>query len=420
MKIAYVTSVYPSVSQRFIVREVRALRARGVEIGLFSVRRALPSDIVGPGAERDFAETTPLIPLHLGAALGALLWGAATRPMRLTSAFVEAFFAGRFSLTERCRWIAYLVEAVLLARHLARGGFEHLHCHFGNAGSSVAMLAAGLAGIPFSITVHGSELRETRRFRLAAKTHRAAFIACISHYGRAQLMLACPPSDWEKLHIVRCGLSEPVSPGKNAASADLLCVGRLSPEKGHLVFLEALDDLHRRGIDFRCTLVGDGPLRPNIESQLAECGLSERVRLTGSLDPAQVDRQYDAAGAVVLASFSEGVPVVLMEAMARGIPVVATNVGGVGELVQDNVNGLLVPPGDPKALADALARVLQDRSFARALGAKGVERVSGEFDLDRSVDQLQSLFQDAVCGRRPTVAPGKSSVCLPETTTIDS
>lgn len=420
MKIAYLSSVYPSVSQRFIVREVQALRARGVTIGLFSVRRALPSDVVGTEAQRDFAETTSIVPFQFVELFGAMFWALTTRPLRTLSALVEAFFAGSSTLAERFRWLAYFVESVPLTRHLARGGYEHLHCHFGNAGSNVALLAAKLADLPFSITVHGSELREIARFRLAEKTHRAAFIACISHFGRAQLMLACPPRDWDKLQIVRCGLSEPVSPGKNAGTAELLCVGRLSPEKGHLVLLDALTELRRRGIDFRCTLVGDGPLRATIESQLDSRGLTEKVRLTGSLDPEQVDRRYDTAGAVVLASFSEGVPVVLMEAMARGIPVVATNVGGVGELVQSGVNGLLVPPGDTESLTDALARILGDSAFARSLGAKGVERVREEFDLDRAVDRLDTLFQDSVRGHRPIAAGNPTSVCLPKAKTVDS
>ena len=446
MKIAYVTSVYPSVSQRFIVREVEALRARGVEIGLFSVRRALPSDVVGAEARRAFAETTAIIPMGLATFLAGMLWSAGSRPVRLGATLFEALLGGG-SLIERIRWLAYWIEAVLLARHLVRGGFEHLHCHFGNAGSNVAMLAARLAGIPFSITCHGSELREIRRFRLATKVERAAFVACISHFGRAQLMLACPAKDWDKLQIIRCGLSRkdlgfrisgatgsllPVRPADHARAdelpvapkperpLELLCVGRLSPEKGHLVLIEALDELHHRGTTFRCTLVGDGSLRPTIEAELTRRGLSQQVRLTGSLDPEQVDRQYETAGVVVLASFSEGVPVVLMEAMARGIPVVATHVGGVGELVENGVNGLLVHAGDAKALAAALQRILTDAEFARSLGAHGVRKVREEFDQERSADRLLELFEHSTRHPRTRTATNPTTVCLPTTKTADS
>lgn len=447
MKIAYVTSVYPSVSQRFIVREVEALRARGVEIGLFCVRRALPSDIVGSDSERAFAETTAIVPTGICTFLSGMFWGAVTRPVRFGASFFDALMARGGSVIEPVRWLAYWIEAVLLARHLVRGRFEHLHCHFGNAGSNVAMLAARLAGIPFSLTCHGSELREIRRFRLGTKVERAAFVACISHFGRAQLMLACPARLWDKLQIIRCGLSRqdidsktlgaagslpPVRPANDARAdelpvapqpkrpPELLCVGRLSPEKGHLVLIEALDELQRRGTAFRCTLVGDGPLRPTIESELARRGLSKQVHLTGSLDPGQVDHQYATAGAVVLASFSEGVPVVLMEAMARGIPVVATHVGGIGELVESGVNGLLVHAGDAQALAAALHSILSDADFARSLGARGVQKVRDEFDLDRSADRLLELFEQVTRSHRAKTATGSSTVCLPATKTADS
>lgn len=420
MRIAYVTSVYPSVSQRFIVREVEALRARGVEIGLFSVRRALPSDIAGADSERAFAETTAIVPTGLVTFLSGMVWGLFTRPVRLVATMIDAMVSGGGSVIERIRWLAYWVEAVLLARHLVVGSFEHLHCHFGNAGSNVAMLAARLAGIPFSITCHGSELREIRRFRLGVKVERAAFVACISHFGRAQLMLACPARLWDKLQIIRCGLSGPVTPGLNAGTTELLCVGRLSPEKGHLVLIKALDELRRCGTAFRCTLVGDGPLRPTIEAELAARGLSRQVRLTGSLDPAQVDRQYETAGAVVLASFSEGVPVVLMEAMARGIPVVATHVGGIGELVENGVNGLLVPAGDARELADSLHRILSDPEFARTIGARGVQKVRDEFDLERSADRLLELFEQSTRSRRVGALASSSTLCLPATKTADS
>lgn len=420
MRIAYVSSVYPSVSQRFIVREVNALRARGVEIGLFSIRRALPSEVVGPEAQGDAAETTWLIPPRVAAVVASFVWAVTTRPIRLIQTFARAVGGRRMLLAERLRWIAYFIEAVLLARHLVRGRFEHLHCHFGNAGSSAAMLAAHIAGLSFSITCHGSELRDVQRQRLPTKVKHASFVACVSHFGRAQLLLGCPPRDWGKLHVVRCGVSDNPPRSPSAGTPELLCVGRLSPEKGHLVLLEALGELHREGLDVHCTLVGDGPMRLAIEAAIQRFNLTSVVRLTGSLDPLAVDRLYDAAGAVVLASFSEGVPVVLMEAMSRGLPVVATSVGGIPELVHDGVNGLLVPPGDAAALRDALARLLRDPRFARTLGEKGIERVREEFDLDRAVDRLLKLFEQACPARHAMPATSTKTVCLAQAKTADS
>jgi len=395
MKIAYLASRYPYVSHTFIMREVRAMRARGFEVGTFSVRRSRPEEILGGEAQEEAASTRWLVPLGVGSYLAAFLWLIRTRPLLGARTWLGAVLQPELRVRERFLWWAHFVEAVQLAHWLAREGFDHLHCHFGNSGSSTAMLAARLARIPFSLTCHGRELNEPERHRLRQKVAFARFVVCVSKYGKSRLMLACPPEDWGKIRVVRCGLSTEEMPEAVRAAGDarrILCVGRLSPEKGHLVLLEALALLRKQGVEAHCTLVGDGPMRGKIEAQAETLGLTPYVTLAGALKPADVAHHYRSAGVVVLASFSEGVPVVLMEAMAHGLPVVATRVGGVPELVEEGATGRVVSPGDAEELASALDQVVGSPDRAQAMGRRGRDVVCERFNLDISARRLGGLF----------------------------
>lgn len=401
LRIAYVVSRYPAVSHTFVLREVQALRRRGLEVATFSVRRATRADVLGLEAEQEAATTRWLVPPRLREWAAATAWAAA-RPRRVHDGlrWVARQADGSVGTARR---LAYLAEAVVLARWVEREGYQHLHCHFGNAGSTTAMLAAALAGVPFSFTVHGSELNEPLRHLLAEKVERAAFVACVSWYGRAQLMMLSPDEHWAKLHVVRCGLAGvPARPGPGADAEahgsprlpEVLCVARLSTEKGHRVLLESIALLRDRGVPVRCTIVGDGPLRAELEAYAAgRLNLGERVTFTGALPVGDVLARYGDADAVVLSSFSEGVPVVLIEALAQGRSVVATAVGGVPELVRHRETGLLVPPGNAAALADAVRWVLEHPVEAAELGLAGATLVQREFDLTVSAGVLHELFR---------------------------
>ena len=395
MKIAYLASRYPYVSHTFITREVWAMRARGFEVGTFSVRRSHPDEILGGEAQEDGASTRWLVPLRVGPYVAAFLWLIRTRPLLGTRTWLGAVLQPHLSVRERLLWWAYFVEAVQLAHWLAREGFEHLHAHFGNSGSSTAMLAARLTRLPFSLTCHGSELNDPERYRLRQKVAFARFVVCVSKYGKSRLMLACPREHWGKIHVVRCGLLADEMPEQDRAAGDssrILCVGRLSPEKGHLVLLDALAILRKQGIEPHCTLVGDGPMRTRLEEQTKTLGLTPYVTFAGALEPADVAHHYRSAGVAVLASFSEGVPVVLMEAMAHGLPVVATRVGGVPELVEEGATGRVVSPGDAAELASALQQVLSSPDLAQAMGRKGRDVIHEHFSVEASARRLEGLF----------------------------
>ncbi len=397
MKLAYLTSLYPAVSHTFVLREVLALRARGHEVGTFSIRRPRAHDIRGEQARQEAAQTRWLVPGNVLSYYQAFAWLA----RRAGSLKVWKLAQSDLDLTFRDRVMSalYFSEAVQLAHWLVKERFEHLHCHLGNAGSSTALLAAALAGLPFSLTCHGAEMYERQTLQLARKVEHAAFVVCVSELGKRHLMQLTTPNQWSKLQVVRCGLEKidaspmPIHDGPGR----LLCVARLSAEKGHALLLSALSELQQRGHAFHCTLVGDGPLRPAIEAQIVKLGLSAQVSLTGSLAPEHVAEHYIASDIVVLASAIEGVPVALMEAMAHGRPVVATGVGGVRELVVHEQTGFVVRPGDAHALAAALATFLSSRSRAADAGRAGSELVWQEFSLPHAAERLEALFLAASC-----------------------
>lgn len=394
MKIAYLASRYPAVSHTFITREILALRGLGVRIETYSVREVGSDPAFDDVARAELERTGHLVPVGIGELLASCLWCLTTRLASTLLVIWDITRPRGLGRSARVKWICYFAEAAVLARRLVRGGVTRLHCHFGNSGASTGLLAARLAGVRFSMTCHGSELRSPESYRLAEKVAQADFVACVSHFGRAQLMLATPPAQWSKLHVVRCGVSPPSAPPHSpSATLRILCVARLSPEKGHMILLDALATLAEHAIDFRCTLVGDGPERAAIASRVAALSLGGRVALTGAMSPADVQAQYPMHDVVVLGSLAEGVPVVLMEAMSHRLPVVATWVGGVAELVEHGVSGQLVPPSDATALAKAIESLARRRGEHAAMGAAGAQRVNEEFSLPACVEPLAKLLQ---------------------------
>lgn len=296
------------------------------------------------------------------------------------------------------KWCGYLGEAILIAYWLHRHRIEHLHCHFGNAASNAAMLAARIARLPWSITFHGIDLDEPEHFRHADKLADCRFAVCISKFGRSRLMYSTPAEQWHKIHLVRCGLPFPEAstltdlPGQGR----ILCVARLSAEKGHIILLQALAKLHQRGMNFFCTMVGDGPMRSQLEQMVVKLGLSGKVSFAGALPPDAVSEQNRQSDLLVLASFGEGIPVALMEAMSHQRPVVATYVGGIPELVRDGHNGYLVPAGSVGDLAEALERLLSNVDDARIMGKHGRATVAEGYRLDVAATRLAALFRGGV------------------------
>lgn len=407
--VAYLTGEYPRATDTFIQREVAALRALGFDIRTASIRRTGPAHIVGPEQAAEQAGTFHVLEgvARPGTFLRALAL-ALRRPGRLWSALRLAWQTAPAGIRGRAYNMIYLAEAMVLADWMVQNGIRHLHNHIAKASCTVAMLAAPLAGIGYSFTLHGpDDLEEPRHWRLDEKIARAAFVACISHYARAQAMLHAARPHWDRLHVIHCGVDPArYDRPRERRGGRLLFVGRLAAVKGVPVLFQAFAAARAQRPDLHLTLIGDGPERRALESEAAALGLSGAVTFAGYQSQEAVAEALARADALVLPSFAEGVPVVLMEAMAARLPVVATRVAGVPELVADGVSGLLVPPGDPAPLAEAILRALADDG---AMGAAGRATVTAAFDSATEAARLAILFLTAMHGGpRPAVRPGAS------------
>jgi glycosyltransferase involved in cell wall biosynthesis len=412
LRIAYLTGEYPRATDTFIQREVAALRARGLVVETCSIRRTGPEHHTGPEQRAEAAGTfhvletarSPrrLIAAHLAA------W---RRPGAWLRALHLAWRTSPGGIKPTLYQFIYLAEAAVLAQHLRARGLTHLHNHIAKSSCTVAMLMSEMSGIPYSFTLHGPDIfYEPYRWRLDEKIARARFVACISHFARSQAMAFSDPIHWHKLHIVHCGVDparydHPATP----APAHLLFVGRLAAVKGVPMLFDALRDLSKDHPALHLTLVGDGPERAALERRAREMGLTSRITFAGYKSQAEVAELLRTATALVLPSFAEGVPVVLMEAMAARVPVVTTRIAGVPELVEDGVSGLLVPPGDAHALQVAIGRLLYDAHLCRDMGEAGRLRVAAEFSSDSEAAWLAALFEGYGTGVPPKSLRPKDS-----------
>lgn len=405
MRVAYVVSRYPLVSHTFIVREVQELRRQGVAVDTFTVRRTDEHELPEGEHRRELATTfalRPIAPLRLAAAHARALVRA---PGAYVAALREAWQQAPPGLRGRLWGLFYFAQAIVLAAECERRGITHVHAHHANVASDVAMLAAlygrcsGSSPRTWSFTMHGpTEFFDVNFFRPGAKAERAEFVVCISEYCRSQLMSLSSPDCWARMHVVHCGVeTELIAPADRPppdreGAFRVLNVGRLAPVKGQAVLLDAIAALARDGRDVELLVVGDGPERAALERAAGGLELNGRVRLLGARSAEETLALYQQADAFCLTSFAEGLPVVLMEALAAGLPSVATRIMGVPELIEDGRTGLLVTPGRADEVAAALARLADDADLRSRLAAAGRKKVEAEFELEGSVARLRELF----------------------------
>ena len=396
MRVAYLTSQYPAPSHTFILREVEALREQGVDVQTFSVRRPGAAEVMSE-ADRQASDSTwyalPPAPLTL---LGSQLWALSTRPAGALKTLARAVRHRPPGLRSLVYAGFYWAEAIMLARELDRQKIAHVHNHFANPAAIVGYLATSMLDLPWSLTLHGiSEFDYPAGLLLPDKIGAAKFIACVSHFGRAQAFRMTDPHQWDKLIIVRCGLDMRDLPDRvpetSRARPRVVCVGRLSPEKGHIGLLRAFSQQRRAGLDAELCLIGDGPEQARIEAEIDRLGLQDDCVMLGRQPNDRVLREVANSDVLVMASFMEGLPVVLMEALALEVPVIAPCVAGIPELVDDTC-GLLFAPGDWDQLANALGQMLQDPQRRLRMGKEGRQRIEAEFDVRRAVEPLLSRF----------------------------
>jgi glycosyltransferase involved in cell wall biosynthesis len=408
MRIAVLVNRYPSVTHSFIRREIQGLEAAGIEVRRFAIARD-PDPLVDPADHEEARRTRSVLARGVLPLLGALLASAATRPRAFARAAGLALAFARAGDRGLLRHAAYLAEACLLLRWCEGERIAHVHAHFGTNACAVAALLRTLGGPPYSFVVHGPEEFE-RPLGLERKRAGAAFVVAASEHCRRELAAATPAAESTPIHVVHCGvgprfLAAPAS--EPPAAARLVCVGRLVARKGPALLLDALAKLRGEGSDCTLAFVGDGPLRSALEARCDELGLRETVRFPGWASEDEVLRDIVAARALVLPSFAEGLPVVLMEALALGRPVVCTDIAGHAELVENGVSGWLIPAGSLDALCAALREVLRlpPAELARR-GAAGRARVAREFDAGREAARLAALLRaSAAPAPHPALAP---------------
>jgi colanic acid/amylovoran biosynthesis glycosyltransferase len=396
MRVAYFTNQYPAVSHTFIRREIRAIEALGAEVFRYAVRPG--AKLVDPEDKKEEKKTRYILAVGAGRIIGCVVFMLLTRPLAMGRAIVQTFKIGWHSERGILRHFVYVAEAAVLAYWCRSDAIQHIHVHFGTNPAAIAMLASRLSGIPYSFTVHGPEEFDKQSFiGLAEKIRHSAFVVAVSSFGRSQLYRCVEHKHWSKVHVVHCGLEPATFAAAKSLTAAPRCfvfVGRLCEQKGGLLLIEAAHRLSTRQCDFELVLAGDGDMRADIDALVKSYDLQAKVRITGWIDAGQVQDEILAARALVLPSFAEGLPVVIMEAMALKRPIISTYVAGIPELVQAGEHGWLVPAGDVDALVDAMQDCL-DTSVETlvTMGEASQKRALTRHSVDVEVVKLMKLFE---------------------------
>ena len=406
LRLAYMTGEYPRATDTFIRREVAALRALGHTVETFAIRRPPDGQMTAADVRAERDRTFYVLAAGVPAMVAAHARLMAS-PRRYLAGIKAALAIRPPGVKAALRQVAYFAEAGVVAGRVRRLRLQHLHNHFANSSGSVATIAAALGGFTFSLTLHGpAEFYEPKYWAVGEKVRRALFANCISYFCRSQVMVFAPQPSWDRLHVIHCGVDpDAFAPHEQTPGSRLLFVGRLAGVKGLPILLRALATVARDHPAVTLDVAGDGPDREALVAQATALGLAGRVRFLGYQSEAQVRDLMRQSDGFVMASFAEGVPVVLMEAMAAGTPVVATRVAGVAELVADGTSGLLVPPADPDALAAAVARLLGDADLRRRLVVAGRAVVDREFNLRHESARLVTVLTAALAGAPCPVRP---------------
>ena len=399
LRIAYFVNQYPKISHSFIRREILALEQQGFDIQRIALR-GWDSELLDEVDQHERKQTQYVLQQGLPAVLLATLRVLVTSPMRFSSALALAVKMWRQSDRPLPYHLIQLAEACRILPWLKSFGARHVHAHFGTNSADVVMLAHALGGPPYSFTVHGpEEFDKPKALGIAEKVSRSAFVVAISSFGRSQLYRWVEHAHWPKVKVVHCGLEAafyegaPVPP---LAAPRLVCVGRLCAEKGQLLLVEAVSHLAEKGINFELVFVGDGDMRHEIEALIEKHGLGKQVRLTGSISTDRLREEILLARGLVLPTFAEGLPMVIMEAMALRRPVLTTYVAGIPELLQAGENSWLFPAGSIDALTAAIEDFLsRSADELCVMGESAYARVRERHSIDIEAAKLGGLFRES-------------------------
>ena len=399
-RVAYLMSRYPKLTETFILYEILAVEKQGVSVEIFPLLRERQS-VVHPDAAQLLQRVHFRPFLSLGV-LSANLYYLCHNPAAYLKALAEIVCGTWGSFNFFFGGLAIFPKAVRIARDIANSNIHHVHAHYSNHPTVAALVIHRLTQIPFSFTGHGHDLHVERRM-LCEKLKAASFAIMISEYNRRLVIDECGPHLADKLQLLHCGVDTRALFPRVIRAGDrplsILCVASLIEVKGHKYLIEACRLLQERGVSFVCHLIGDGSERVALSSQVEAAGLETKVLLHGPAARPVVIRMLGDADVIVLTSAPtrrgsrEGIPVALMEGMACGLPVVASGISGIPELVDDHRTGFLTPPRDPVAVADALEQLARDPDLRRRMGDAGREKVQREFDLDANAARLAELFR---------------------------
>ena len=395
MKLAYLLSEYPTLGHTYLLREVRQLRALGWDIQTISIRRpSTTASSLSPAENEELNSTWYIVG---GPLFGYLVSHVATfvaRPLRYLRGLATAWRFGGLSPRRALLANAYFVEAVYAGYRLRKAGITYVHSVYS---TTVALILARVFDINLSMTLHGpAEFIDPEGFAIREKVRAAQLVCSISYFGRSQIMLWSSSSDWHKFEVTPLGVDlsgwELARFREDASPFELISVGRLVEIKGYPLLLEAMACLRGEGRDVRLTLAGDGPDRGNLEQQARKLGIEDRVVFAGWKSQGELRELYLSSDAGVMSSFAEGVPVVLMEAMATGVPCVAPRINGIPELIRDGIDGLLFTASEVSELTAAIGKLMDSPDLRRRMAASSRERVAEKYDLQKNVRKLSDVF----------------------------
>jgi colanic acid/amylovoran biosynthesis glycosyltransferase len=400
--LAYLTSQYPMLSMTFVLREVRQLRRMGFRIDTASINAPDRPLAKLTAEEAEEAGLTYYLKTHgVKGAISAHLKTFFTRFSGYSRGLRLGLSLGKLDTKRLLFNLMYFTEALMVGVWMQRVRQRHLHVHLGSQAATVGLYVRHIFGFGFSITVHGpDEFYDAQGQYLEQKVAAADFICCISSYARSQLMKFSPYTEWSKLVVSRLGVDPALwvpRPAKPASDFfEILCVGRLTQAKGQHTLIDAVDQLASQGRRVRLRLVGDGPDAPSLRERARRLWNPNIVVFEGAVNQDNIRALYEAADIFCLPSLAEGIPVVLMEAMAMEIPCVTTHITGIPELIRSGTEGLLVAPSDLEGLVKALETLMDDEVLRERVAISGRARILRDYDLGRNVEQLAAIFADRV------------------------
>ena len=428
-RVAYIMSRFPKLTETFVLFEMLALENLGVQVEVFPLLRARNTETHPEGAgllvklkelfrrpaekavmhaeAESLVSRAHFVPFLSFEILGSQFYFLLRKPLTYFHVLWTVIRANWGSANFLLGSLSVFPKCVHFARRMQDLGVQHIHAHFANHPAAAAYMISRMSGIPYSFTGHGADLQVDQHM-LREKVGAAKQIVAISHDNKRFIERVCGQDFGDRISVIHCGVDTRVFDGERTLRQEadqtlqIVCVGTLYEVKGHAYLIEACRILAEDQIAFSCQLIGDGPLRDDLEKQVLQAGLAAKIIFLGRQTRTQIANHLKDADVLVAASVAasdgrrEGIPVVLMEAMASGLPVVASELSGIPELITDQQSGWLIPQRDADALADALQTLGRDPDLRSRLGQAGREKVLRDFDLNKNAERLLSLFLDEV------------------------